>query len=81
MAVGFTSTYAISGSSNPAQERCTGYNIMWSSLSLTCDRSVVSSTNKIDRHGITEILSKVALNSITIFIKVYVIAFGDHGGQ
>jgi hypothetical protein len=26
-------------------------------------------------------LSKVALNSITIFIKVYVIAFGDHGGQ
>ena len=37
------------------------YNIMWSSLSVTCDRSVVfaassvSSTNKTDRHETTEI--------------------------
>ena len=28
---------------NPTQVRCTRYNIMWSSLSVTCDRSVVSS--------------------------------------
>jgi hypothetical protein len=37
-------------------------------LSVTCDRSVVfygySSTNKTDRHDITEILLKVALNTI-----------------
>jgi hypothetical protein len=40
---------------------------MWQSLSVTCDRSVVfsgSSTNKIDRHDITEILLTVALNAI-----------------
>jgi len=30
-------------SSNTAQTRCTPYNIMWLSLSLTCDRSVVFS--------------------------------------
>jgi hypothetical protein len=58
-------------SSNPTQERCTRYNIMWLSLSVTCDRLVVSpgttvsSTNKTDRHYITEILLKVALNTIT----------------
>jgi len=40
------------------------YNIMWLSLSVTCDRSVVFSTNKTDRHDITEILLKVALNTI-----------------
>ena len=51
---------------------CTRYNIMWKSLSVTCGRSVfspgspVSSTNKTDRHDITEILLKVALNTITI---------------
>jgi hypothetical protein len=28
---------------------------------MTCDRSVVSSTNKTDRHDITEILLKVVL--------------------
>ena len=45
------------------------YNIMWSSLSVTCDRSVVffcfpvSSTNKTDRHDITEIWLKVELNT------------------
>jgi hypothetical protein len=33
-------------------------------LSVTCDRSVVSSTNTTDRHDITEILLKVALNTI-----------------
>jgi hypothetical protein len=41
-------------------------------LSVTCDRSVVfsgtpvSSINKTDRHDITEILLKVALNTITL---------------
>ena len=44
------------------------YNIMWYSLSVTCDRfspdPPVSSTNKTDRHDITEMLLKVALNII-----------------
>ena len=50
--------------------RCTWYNIMWSSLSVTCGRSwftlgiPISSSNKTDRHDITEILLKVALNTI-----------------
>ena len=35
------------------------------SLSVSYDRSVVSSTNKADLHNITEILLKVALNNIT----------------
>ena len=41
------------------------YNSMWSSLSVTCDQvggfppgPPVSSTNKTDRHDITEILLK-----------------------
>ena len=34
------------------------------SLSVTCERSVVFPTNKTDRHDITEILLKVALNTI-----------------
>jgi hypothetical protein len=34
-------------------------------MSVTCGRSVVSSTNKTDRHDITEILLKVVLNTIT----------------
>ena len=56
----------------PLMARCTRYNIMWWSLSVTCDSSVVFSgysslvsfTNKTDRHDITEILLKVALNTI-----------------
>ena len=54
---------------NPTQARCTRYNIMWSSLSVTCDRSMIfswHSTNKIDHHNITEILLKVALNTMTL---------------
>jgi hypothetical protein len=42
----------------PFMSRCTWYNIMWSSLSVTCDRSVVFSG---DRHDITEILLKLVL--------------------
>ena len=59
---------------NPSQPRCTRYNIMWYffCLSVTCGRSVVFpgtlvfSNNKTDRHDISEILLKVASNSITL---------------
>jgi len=33
---------------------------------MTCDRSVVFSANKTDRHDITEILLKVTLNNTAI---------------
>ena len=49
------------------------YNIMWSSLSVTCGRSVVFSgysgllhQKKTDCHYITGILLKVALNTMTL---------------
>jgi hypothetical protein len=35
-------------------------------VSVTCGRTVVSSTNKTDRHDITEILLKVPLITITL---------------
>ena len=57
--------------SNSAQMRCTRYNIMWYKVCqwLVPGRwfssgTLVSSTNKTDRHKITEILLKVALNTI-----------------
>ena len=63
-------------SSNPAQARRTRYSIMWYSLSVTCDRSVVffrgnlvSSNNENHRHDITEILLKVALDTIILSQK------------
>jgi hypothetical protein len=65
MVVGFTEVVR----SNPVHARCTRYNIMWYSLSVTCDRLVVSpvsSPNKTDRHDITEILLKVVLSIITL---------------
>jgi len=37
-------------SSNPVQARCTWYNSMWSSLSATCDRSVVFSRHSGFHH-------------------------------
>ena len=40
--------------------------------SVTCDRSVVFSTNKTDRHDITEILLKVVLNTIKPTNQPYV---------
>ena len=43
---------------------CTTF--MWKNLSVTCSRSVVFTTNKTERHDITEILLKVALNTITL---------------
>ena len=54
----------------PFMTKCPRKNIMWSSLLVTCDRSwfslgtPVSSTNKTDRRDMTEILLKVALNTI-----------------
>ena len=60
--------------------RCTRYNFMWKSLSVTCDRSVVFSGYSGFPHQvnwppryITEILLKVVLNTISqpkLFIKV-----------
>ena len=50
--------------------RCTRYNIMWSSLSVTCDRSVVFSGYSSFLHqwnlppDIADILLKVALSTI-----------------
>ena len=50
---------------------------------MTCDRSVVfsgtpvSSTNKTDRHDITEVLLKVALNTITLFLTLFLLLLQD----
>ena len=62
MVVGFTVTYVISAYHHQSCEfesrSCQGV--------LTCDRSIVSPTNKTDRHDITEILLKVTLNTSTL---------------
>ena len=86
MVVGFTTTYAISAYHHwklcveiPLMARCTRYNI--------CDKvcqwlptgrwfspgTLVSSTNKTDRHDIAEILLKVVLNTINHNPYVYVL--------
>ena len=57
---------------NPAQTRCTQYNIMWQTLPVTYYMSVVFSTNKTDHHDITELLLKVVLNTINQTIKIVV---------
>jgi hypothetical protein len=50
------------------------YHIMWSNLSVTCNRSVVfpvtpiSSINKIDRQDISDILLKASLNTISLIL-------------
>ena len=51
-------------SSNPAQEWCTRDNIMFS------PGTPVSSTNRTDRHHITEILLKVALSNIILVLTL-----------
>ena len=54
----------------PFMAKCTRYNIMWSSLPVTCDRSVVLSTNKTDRHDIAEILLiKMASSTVTLIFS------------
>jgi hypothetical protein len=40
-------------------------------LNLDLEKAKVSSTNKIDHHNITEILLKVALNTITKLYNTY----------
>jgi hypothetical protein len=50
---------------------CTWYNIMWSSLSVTCSRSVVFSTNKTAHHDITEILLKVVKHRNSSYIPFH----------
>ena len=59
-------------SSNPIH--CELYPIQYYvCLSVTCDRSVFSSTNKTDHHDITEILLKVSLNTINqTYIYIYI---------
>ena len=65
-------------SSNPAQARCTVHNITLCDIVcqwLSDDRwfspgTLVSSTNKTDRHDRTEILLKVALNTIALSLKL-----------
>ena len=60
---------------NLAQARCTRYFIVWSSLSVTCGGSVFTSTNKTDRQDITGILLKVALNTITLTVVIWIFIY------
>ena len=53
-------------SSNPAHGGVYSIQHYVISLSVTCDRLVVFSTNKIDCQDITEILLKVVSNTITL---------------
>jgi hypothetical protein len=67
----------------PLMARCARYNIMWSSLIVTCDSrgfstgTTVFSINKPDRHDITEILLKVALSTITLTLTPLNCAVGS----
>ena len=51
-------------SSNPVYVEMYSIEHYVISLSVTSDRSVIFSTNKTDSHDITDILLKVALNTI-----------------
>ena len=71
MVVGFTTTCAITAYHHLSCvfEACSWRGVLDTtlcdkSLSVSCDRSVVSSTNKTDWHDITEIFLKVVLNII-----------------
>jgi hypothetical protein len=56
-------------------------NILWSSLSVTCDGRwfslgpTVLSSNKTDRHNIAEILLKVEFNTIKQKNKLHVVLY------
>jgi hypothetical protein len=66
--VSFTTNVA---SSNPAQAMCTRYNVLsvnWAGR-LFSPGTLVSTTDKTDSHNITEILLKVAFNTITLTMK------------
>jgi hypothetical protein len=64
-------------SSNPALARCTRYNIIWWSLSVTCGwftpGTPVSSINKTDCHDIAKMLLKVALSTINLNILLAIV--------
>ena len=61
----------------PLMKRCTSYNFMRSSLSATCDRSMVFSYTpvplliKTDRNDISEILLKVTFNNIILNLTLF----------
>jgi hypothetical protein len=46
---------------------CTKYTSPWAGINIT---TCVDSSNKIDHHDITEILLKVALNTLTLTLKL-----------
>ena len=80
MVVGFTITCSTKA---VLHQRCEFVSRSWrgvfyatlcEKVSVTCDRSVVFSTNKTDHHDITEILLKVAVTTITLSPLMYVFA-------
>ena len=72
---------------NPFMARCTRYNICdkvchWLSTGRWFSRGTpVSSTNKTDRYDITEILLKVALNTINHPTHLFMIWFSPCPGR
>jgi hypothetical protein len=75
MVVGFTTTYAISAYHHECCELESHSGEVYSiqhyvfKFVSNLQQSVVSTNNKTDRHDITEILMKVALNNITLIHK------------
>ena len=84
MVIGFTTTYAISAiTTNVVSWNSARRSVLDTTL---CDKvcqclvtgwwfppgSLVFSTNKTDRHNITEILLKVELNTLTLEILLYI---------
>jgi hypothetical protein len=63
MVVGFTTTYA---TVQIPLRRGVLDTTLYDSLSVTCGRLMISSTNKTGCHDITEILLNVALNTMTL---------------
>ena len=51
------------------------------SLSVTCGKLVVSSTNKTDHHDITEILLKVALSTIAVTLTPWLLKDAYYRGR
>ena len=69
----------------PLMARCTRYNIMWYSLSVTCDRSAnflrvlrFPPPIKIHCHDITEVLLKVTLNLTILTLTMYNVFISCH---
>jgi hypothetical protein len=75
MVVGFTTAHAISAYHHYRCELDTRFSIKYYVIKFVSDlrqvggfspRTLISSTNKTDCHGITEILLKVSLNTINV---------------